>query len=139
MSVLDEFNQGGVKSEMRADIARIIEAEQADEPFNNGRTMNATVSKNTHFEYAFGSGDEEVVAYLERLDADTGIELMLWADEGRFEDAPERFSDCDAELQELGESIGRLVVNELDRDNPTHFEYYGAYPPSYVFSATFYI
>jgi uncharacterized protein YacL (UPF0231 family) len=139
MSVLDDFEQDYVKTEMRTDLARIVEAEQADEAVNNGRTRNATVSKNTHFEYPLGADDEEVIVYFERLDADTGLEVMLWADQHRFEAEPDRFSDCDAELQELGERLGRLVADELDRDGGLHFEYYGAYPPSYVFSATFYI
>ena len=123
----------------------VCEAEKEDAPMQNGNQRDVDVSKNTHFEFQFG-GDKypEVYAYIERYDGESGIEVLIWADDAWFDDTDfegygPTIGDGGEKLEEFAETLLDIVSDVLDTGSRPQYEYHSLAPPSVVFSATFYL
>lgn len=139
MSILDEIRSNGAESEVRNALQTAVRAER-----NNENLKNSGENKNTHFELRFGdSEDEEVFVYVERLEHDSGVEVMVWADESYFQNVvAERpmVSDGSHDFEEFVGILFEYVTDELDTGKSNaRPSFHTNAPPSVVFSDQFYL
>lgn len=137
MSIVTEVRSSGAEEEVRDAVQTVVEAEESDAEW-----MNSGSGKNTHFELRFGEGSDEVYVYVERLDHDTGLEVMFWADESYFHGVDADRPSVEDGGDVLAEFVGVVmdyVVDELDGDHSVRPSYQMDAPPSVVFSDSFYL
>lgn len=137
MSIITEARSSGAKEEIRDSVRTVIKAEE-----NNEEMINSGSEKNTHFEFRFDEGGDEVYVYIERLEHDNGLEVMFWVDESYFNgvdsDRPS-IEEGGEELSEFVEIILDYIVDELEGNHSIRPLYKIDAPPSIVFSDSFYL
>lgn len=144
MDVIGQLTTPSSEAQLREAVTNARDAELNDEPMQNGKKRGIDVAKNTHFEFEFGGEtNPEVFVYIERYDAEPGIEVMLWADyawfDGESGDYDVSPSDGDKPLGTFADEVLRVVTDELDADHTPSFEFYQNARPSVVFTAVFYL
>lgn len=145
MTVVQALQEAISDSHIRRAVKDAYEAELNGDPMQNGKRRDVDASKNTHFEFQFGGdADPEVYAYIERYDSEPGIEVMLWADDGWFDN--EAFEGYGPDIEDGGKTLAEfadilldIVADVIESDAKPQFEYYQSAPPSVVFSAVFYL
>lgn len=138
MSIVDAIQSKGAEEEIRDAVSQAVEGEEKGLKWEQGGAK-----QNTHFEMKFGeSREEEVFVYIERLDSDKGIELMVWADEAYFRGVDEDYPDIEdggEELAEFVDVVGEYVLDELDGEHSVSVSFSMNASPSVVFTDQFYI
>lgn len=142
MTIVEEASTTGTKMAVYDAVRTIIDAEREDEEWRNSGS-----NKNTHFEFQFGeNSSEEVYVYFERLDTDTGLEVMFWVDEDYFDTdtGVERLELSDGgdtlvEFTDVVLSYVSAVLTEYDIEYYISPEYHTVAPPSIVFADSYFL
>ena len=138
MSIVSEIRSADVEADIIDAVETVVEAEEVNEDW-----VNVGSEKNTHFEFQFGgTEDEEVYVYVERLDSESGIEVMVWANESYFDELGDdmpSIEDGGEDLVEFVSILQEYVQSVVSDEKDFNMEFVDFAPPSVVFSSVLYL